>query len=95
MGESASKKSNEVVVTLNWVEILFKVLAASVVPLLLWGINLESQQKTHELKIEQLTEEVNATKGHATALVRLEEQVKAANERLVEIKLILNKRPVE
>jgi hypothetical protein len=95
MPESAPRRGNEVTVTLNWVEILFKVLAASVLPLLLWGVRLESKQTTQELKIQQITEEVAATRGHATALVRLEEQVKSANEKLVEIKVLLNKRPVE
>jgi len=75
-------------------DVLFKVLAAAVLPLVVWGINLYSQQATQELRIGQLEKEVTAVKPHALALVRLEEQIKAMNGTLVEIKGILNRPPI-
>jgi len=72
----------------DWV---FKVLAASVVPLVLWGVRLESQQATQDLRIQQLVDQVAEMKPHTGALIRLEEQVKNMNDTLTEIKGILNK----
>jgi hypothetical protein len=72
----------------DWV---FKVLAASVVPLVLWGVRLESQQATQDLRIHHLESQVAEMKPHTGALIRLEEQVKSMNGTLTEIKGILNK----
>lgn len=77
------------------VDTIYKLLAAAVVPLVIWGINLHSDQATQELRIATLEKEMEEVKPHATSLVRLEEQMKAVNLTLIDIKGILNRPPIQ
>lgn len=75
---------------------VFKILSVLVIPLLLWGISLEVRlavQKTEMAQMKQdlaATEQVKAAvQEGALALVRLEEQIRAINTNLTEIKGLL------
>jgi hypothetical protein len=92
-----AKDPNQVTVKLNWVDVMFKIMSALVVPLVLWGVKLETSQATQDLKIVQLEESLKSVKEDAKAaqdqkiaLAVLTEQMKVANKALEDIKAALN-----
>ena len=81
-------------------DLVFKILSALVIPLLLWGVSLEVRLAVQATKMLQVERDLVATEGvkkavqdNAVAFARLEEQFRAANQSLTEIKGLLDHRP--
>lgn len=77
----------------KWSEMLFKILAALVLPLLGWGVRLEVTAAVQAEKIASLEAEVTAAKSlkdslnaQNVAMGRVEEKIDATNRRLEDIK---------
>lgn len=82
----------------KWTDLAFKVLSILVIPLLLWGVRLETSRAVQSTKIESLEKEVTAAKAikegvaaNTNTLGRVEEKLDATNRRLDDIKADLRR----
>lgn len=69
----------------------FKILAALVIPVVLWGIKLEVTMAVQASTIERLEKKAETTETNKNTLIRMDEKLIAVNKNLDEIKVLLAK----
>ena len=86
--------------TSTWVDIVFKILAGCVMPVMLWGGTIEIRaaiqaERVTEIQndLKELSAVTNSVQENSLALVRLESKLDNLDEKIDEVKVLLSNRP--